>query len=503
MRERELEKLAEMINTSKTKGDLSPERNKLFELLLKKIRIILPSSLTIPRRQVTSPCDLSDAQMAIWSEEQAAPGNPALILTAAIRMRGEVDEEALSLSLNDIISRHEILRTSFPIIDGKPVQAIAEWATVELQLEDLTILAQQQREQEARRLASMEAKRGFDLELGPVIRAKLVRMSKQERVFVVSLHHIVADGWSMGIFIRELAAFYESHTKGKEAKVEELPVQYADYAVWQRERMKGEWYDKEVRYWREKLVVEEGEAVREIEADRARPAERKHRGAKVRQEMSERLRGEMKEASRREAVTEYMMMMGGLKVLMSRYSGQEEVIVGTAVANRNQWEVGGSIGMYANTVIAKTDLRGNPEMREVIKRVRREVIEVLEHQEVAYQKVVEELREERDTSREGMFGVMFVMQSGGVREMEMEGVEVEEMEIEEGVSKFDIKVEVKEKGRKVEVEIEYDEELYERGTIERMMRHYEKVMEVIIREPDRRLSDLPAHINRRGARDEG
>ena len=444
----------------------------------------------VPLKRVdrTGPLPLSFSQEQMWFLNQLSPGDPFYNITAALRMRGEVNEEALRNSLQAIVDRHEILRTSFPTIDDKPVQSISPFVSLNLEVVDLTSLASVERQSQAQRLANEEARRAFDLSRGPVLRAKLLRVSGNERVLILSLHHIVADAWSMGIILKEMCAFYEAEMEGRKARLEELAVQYADYAVWQRERMKGEWLEGELRYWREKLGV--GAEVSEVETDRARPGVQKHRGKKVRLEISPELRDEMKEMSRREGLTEYMVMMGGLEVMLSRMSGEEEVRIGTAVANRNQWELEDGIGMYANTVIRVGDLRGNPTMKEVMRRVKEEVIEGMGHEEVAYEKVVEELRPEREASREGVIGVMFVMKRRE-EEVRMRGIEIEEMEIEEGVAKFDVKVEVEEIGERMRVELEYDEELYEGARMERMMKEYEKVIEVVVTDPGRRLWDLP------------
>ncbi|HWP45363.1 MAG TPA: condensation domain-containing protein [Blastocatellia bacterium] len=439
---------------------------------------------------------LSFAQEQMWFLNQMAPDDPFYNITVALRFKGELDEGALDESLRRIQARHEILRTCFPVIDAIPYQSVSALPSLRLQVNDLTHLDPSHRQAEIDRLARLQAREPFDLERGPLIRASLLRVARDERVLVLSLHHIVADGWSLAIIDKEMRAFYEAIVENREAELGELAVQYGDYALWQRERMKGEWYEQEMAYWRRKLSG--GVRLVEVETDHRRTGRQSHRGGKVRRAMSGRVVEGVREVMRREKVTGYMVMLAGLEVLMSRYSGEQEVVIGTVMANRTRWEIAETVGMYANTVLMRGDLRGEPSLREVIGRVREEVIEGMEHQEVPYEKVIEQMRGRREVSRDSVIGVMFVMQERREERKEMKGIRIEEMEVEEGVAKYDIKVEVEEVGEGMVSEIEYDRELYERETIERMLEHYEKVIEVIVTDPDRRISDIPAQVSRHG-----
>ncbi|HIP96962.1 MAG TPA: non-ribosomal peptide synthetase, partial [Anaerolineae bacterium] len=379
---------------------------------------------------------LSFAQQRLWFLDQLAPGNLFYNIPMAVRLTGELDVEALEQSLNEILRRHEVLRTTFRAKGGKPVQIIAPELPLLLLVEDLSHLPETEREAEAGRLVQKEARRPFDLSQGPLLRARLLKLGAEEHIAVVTMHHIISDGWSMEVFIRELAALYEAFSQGRPSPLPELPVQYADFACWQREWLQGEVLDRQLAYWKEQLGNRP--LMLDLPTDRPRPAVQSWRGATERFALPTELSKKLRTLSREEGATLFMTLLAAFQTLLYRYTGQEDVSVGTAIANRNRAEIEGLIGFFVNTLVMRTNLSGEPSFREVLKRVREVALGAYTHQDLPFEMLVEALQPERDLSHAPLFQAAFALQNTPMETLELPGLTLSPLDVDSGTAKFDL-----------------------------------------------------------------
>ncbi|HEX2081287.1 MAG TPA: condensation domain-containing protein, partial [Longimicrobium sp.] len=338
---------------------------------------VLPPVVPVER---TGALPLSFAQERLWFIDRLEPESAAYNIPAALRLAGALDEAALERALGEIVRRHESLRTAFAEVDGSPVQVISPFGGFALPVEDLSDLSEADREAAVGRRAGEEARRAFDLSAGPLFRAALLRLGEEDHVLLLSMHHVVSDGWSMGVLFRELSALYAAYREGRESPLPELAVQYADYAVWQREQLGGEVLERQLSYWRERLA--DAPALLELPTDRPRPAVQTYRGATVPFEISLELLERLQRLGRSEGATLFMTLLGAFQALLGRYAGSEDVVVGSPIAGRTRGEVEELIGFFVNTLVLRTDLSGNPSFREVLRRVREATLGAYEHQEV-------------------------------------------------------------------------------------------------------------------------
>jgi amino acid adenylation domain-containing protein len=409
---------------------------------------------------------VSFAQQRLWFLDQLDPGSAAYNIPAALRFRGRLDLPALSSSLSEIVRRHEVLRTTFSVKDDLPVQVISPTAPVTLPVADLCLLGEQQREEEARRLAAEEMLLPFDLRLGPLMRARLVKVGEDDYVALLTMHHIISDGWSMGVLTRELKALYTASVEGGEAELPDLPVQYADFAVWQRGWLRGEVLRRHLDYWKSHLG--EGELELRLPTDRPRPEAQTFSGARHRFVVSAEVAAGLRELSRRENATLFMTLVAAFKVLLYRYSGQQDVVISTGIANRNRQEVENLIGFFVNTLALRTDLSGDPSFRELVGRVREVTLGAYAHQDLPFEAVVEAVRPERKASHTPLFRVMFMLQNVPHERLELPEVGWESFDCENTTSKFELTLFMEERGDWLGGVIEYNTDLYEEGTIKRM-----------------------------------
>ena len=442
-------------------------------------------------KQNTKYSSPSFSQQRLWLLQQLEPGDTSYNMRQAIRMKGALDAGALRKALGAIAARQEALRTTFAVFDGSPVQVIAPVFDVPLPVEDLSSLTGAEREEAVQRRAQEEKRRPFDLERGPLFRAGLLRLGEEEHVLLSSIHHIVCDGWSMGVFQRELGALYEAFSGGEPSPLPELPIQYADYALWQRQWLTGRVLEQQLGYWRRRLAEL---PVLELPTDHPRPAVQTHRGARQELVLPESLTEALKELGRREGATLFMVLLGAFQVLLSRYSGQEDVAVGTPIAGRNQAETEGLIGFFVNTLVMHTDLSGDPSFREVLSRVREVALGAYDHQDLPFEKLVEELKPERDLSRTPLFQVFFNMVNVPSSRIELPGLTIETIqrysELGESESKFDITLYAREREEGIGLRAVYNADLFERDTISVILGHFRTLLEAIAADPERRLSSL-------------
>jgi amino acid adenylation domain-containing protein len=439
--------------------------------------------------ETVGPRGLSFAQERLWFLEQLELVGSAYTVAAPLGLSGRVNEAALERAFTAVVARHESLRTRFVDDGGEVVQLVEPPGPFELERMDLGGWPIGERAGEARRLAREMALRPFDLRRGPLLRACLLRLGAEEHVLAVAMHHIVSDGWSMGVLIRDVSAFYAAFMHGVEPNLSSLPVQYGDYAVWQREWLKGEVLERQLAYW--SGCLKGAPAALALPTDRPRPAVQSFRGAKcffgVRHEVATALVA----LSRREGATLFMVLLAAFQVLLSRWSGQEDVVVGTPIAGRTEVGLEGLIGFFANTLALRTDVSGDPSFRALVGRVREGALEAYAHQEVPFEKVVEAVQPVRDLSRQPLFQAAFALRNMPLEEMELPGLRLEQLESDLGTAKFDLSLSMEETAEGLRGTLEYATDLFDGSTIERMASHFQVLLEGIATTPERRLSELP------------
>ncbi|MFL5386461.1 MAG: amino acid adenylation domain-containing protein, partial [Longimicrobiaceae bacterium] len=447
---------------------------------------VLPPVVPVER---TEPPPASFAQERLWFLDRLRPGEISYNLPFALRLRGALDVDALERSLGEIVRRHEALRTTFREQGGTPRQVIAPFGGFRLAVMDLSHLPGEAREAEVQReLVAEGTTRLFDLSAGPLFRAALLRLGEEDHVLLLSQHHIVSDGWSMGVLYRELSALYEAYRRGGESPLPELAVQYADYAVWQREQVEGEALERQLSYWRERLAG--APELLELPTDHPRPAVQTFRGAHERIELPLELLERLQALGRSEGATLNMVLLGAFQVLLSKYGGSEDVVVGSPAAGRTRKEVEELIGFFVNTLVLRTDLSGDPGFREVLRRARETTLGAYEHQELPFERLVAELQPERSLSHTPLFQVLFALQNAVDRGVALPGLEVSEVGAELESAKFDLFLMPRATAQGLRVTLNYGTDLFERGTVVRMLGHLARVLEQVAADADVRLSQL-------------
>ncbi|MCP4664032.1 MAG: amino acid adenylation domain-containing protein, partial [bacterium] len=432
---------------------------------------------------------LSFAQQRLWFLDQFEPGSPAYNLPAAVRLGGAVAPALLERIFNGVVRRHEALRTTFTATAGQPHQVIAAELDLPLPVVELARLPAAAREAEARRLAEAEALCPFDLTVGPLIRCTLLRLREEDHVVLVTMHHIVSDGWSVGIFLRELTLLHEAFSEGRPSPLTELPLQYADFAHWQRQWLQGEVLEAELAFWKQRL----GDAPQRLElpTDRPRPAIQTFRGQTRPVALSRELSSSLEALSRRQGATLYMTLLATFQLLLSRTTGQEDIAVGSPIAGRNRREIEGMIGFFVNTLVLRTRLRYDGSFRELVAEVRRVSLDAYAHQDLPFERLVEELQPERDLSSTPLFRVMFILQNAPAAGGEMPGLSPDVLDAEATTAKFDLTLSLQEGEAGASGELEYGTDLFDPTTMVRLVAHFKRLLEGIVEDPERRLGELP------------
>ena len=431
---------------------------------------------------------LSFSQQRLWFLDQYEPGSSVYNIPSAVRFTQALDVSALEQSLQELVNRHEALRTTFSMVEGEAVQVIAPTLKLALPVVDLSETPEAEREEQAHRLAQEEARRPFDLSRGPLFRARLLQLGKEDHVLSMTLHHIVSDGWSMGVMYHELSVLYQAFSNSQPSPLPDLPIQYADYAVWQREWLKGEELERQISYWKKQL---EEISPLQLPTDRPRPPVQTHRGAWQSLSLSQELTGKLKSLSRKEGVTLYMALLAAFQTLLHRYSGQDDIVVGSPIAGRNRSEIEGMIGFFVNTLALRSNLSGNPTFKQLLARVKEVALGAYAHQELPFEKLVEELHPERDLSYSPLFQVMFILQNTSVTGLKLGGIAVSPMRIGGETAKFDLTLSLSEGAEGLRGSVEYSTDLFHDATITRMLGHLQVLLEGIVADPDRLICDLP------------
>ncbi|MGA7136027.1 MAG: amino acid adenylation domain-containing protein, partial [Terriglobales bacterium] len=429
----------------------------------------------------------SFAQQRLWFLDQLEPGAAAYNLVRAFRITGLLDVGALTSAIGAVVRRHESLRTVFEMVEGETRQIVLSDREIQVPIVDVTHLPPGDRRRTALLIASEEGKKPFDLRQGPLLRALLVRLDRDEHLLVLAMHHIVTDGWSISILFRELARSYEGFVNQEGPQLPELPVQYAEYAQWQRESISGETLAKQVSYWKNKLKG--AQTILDLPVDHARPSIHSWHGATEELIFDSQILGELKKFAQQEGATLFMVSMAAFQALLWRYTGQESILVGTPTAARSQIEIENLIGFFVNTLVFRADFTDNLTFRELVRQVRSCALEAYAHQDVPFEKLVEELAPERSMDTTPLFQVMFTFQNIPKQIFEISGLEMEELEFETGIAKFDLSVELYE-DRDFHCRFEYNTDLFEKSTILRTLGHFRNLVNAALKNPDQLLSQM-------------
>jgi amino acid adenylation domain-containing protein len=430
---------------------------------------------------------LSFAQQRLWVLDRIEPNNPLYNTPRTVRLIGDLNTKALIDALNEIVRRHESQRTTFATgPDGQPVQVIVDSLVLGVPVMDLS--SKPHSEVEAREIAAEEARTPFDLAKGPLLRAKILRLDARNHVLLLTLHHIVSDAWSAGIFMQELGEIYSAYLQGKPSPLPEITIQYADYAAWQRNFLQGKTLENQIGYWREHLRG--APPLLQLPADRPRPTVRKFHGAYEPIPLANDVTASIKGFCQQEGVTPFMTLLAAFKALLFRHSGQEHIVLGTDIANRTTAETERLMGFFINLLPLHTDLSGNPTFRELVLRVREVALGAYAHQDLPFDKLVEDLQPERSMSHNPIVQALFVMQNIPRQRRELPGLELAPFSLSITRSKFDVAVFMRESDQEMVQEWLYSTELFERETILRMASQFENLLRHAISQPETRLSAL-------------
>ncbi|MBE5228530.1 MAG: amino acid adenylation domain-containing protein [Microcystis aeruginosa PMC 728.11] len=432
---------------------------------------------------------LSYAQQRLWFLDQLEPNSPFYNISLALHLAGNLQVDVLEKSLQEIIQRHESLRTNFATVEGNPVQVIKPESNWQLTLVNGNDSPKYREEQEIKKWLEIHSHQPFDLANDSLIRATLLKLSDTEHFLLICLHHIVSDGWSMGVFIEELTTLYNAYTKGLEPLLQELPIQYADFAIWQREYLQGEIREKQLNYWQKQLAA--APALLHLPTDYPRPLEQSFQGDRIKCVLSPELSQGLNKLSREKGVTLFMTLLTAFGTLLYRYTGQTDILVGTPIANRTRSELAGLIGFFVNTLVLRTDLAGNPSFSELLKQVRETATDAYDHQDLPFEMLVEALQPERNMSYTPLFQVMFGLDNEIVDSIDLEGIKATRQPLEFKTAKFDLSLSIQVKEAGLTAIWEYNTDLFDQSTIERLSGHFVNLLTGIIANPEQAISQLP------------
>ena len=442
----------------------------------------------IPRRTNSGPATLSFAQQRLWFLDQLEPESPLYNIHVALSLSGPLNGPVLRRSMGEILRRHDALRTTFAVIDDRPVQVINKRDIFNLPVSDLQELDETERWLKVSAWSEAEARHPFDLRDGPLLRAHLLRLSETEHVLLLTMHHIVSDGWSMGVFVQELAALYDAYLAGRSSPLQELPIQYADFTVWQRNWLQGERLEEQLSYWRSQLA--DVPPLLKLPTDRPRPPVQSYSGAHEALLLSESLTLSLNELSQHNGVTLFMVLLAAFSTLLYRYSGQSDILIGTPIANRNRAETENLIGFFINTLILRTRFSEQMTFRELLAQVRETALEAYAHQDLPFEKLVEELQPERTLSHSPLFQVMLDLQNAPMRDMKLQGLSLTELPFDSQMAKFDLTLTVFETDRRLSGALEYNTDLFDAVTVQRMVQHFERLLKAVVSNPDEQVFRL-------------
>ncbi len=469
---------------NKQHSNLSPAKKALLE----KWKGGKFQADTIPKRQTSKNIPLSFSQQRLWFIDQLYHGSAFYNIPIAFQIEGQLNITALQQSLNEILKRHEIWRTNFTLVNGEPIQEIASDLTWDLPIINLEHLSGKDWEGEVKKLVAESATKPFNLAKGLLVRASLLRLSEEEYVLLVTMHHIITDGWSCGVFLRELSTLYAAFSTNQPSPLPELPIQYADFTIWQRDRTQGEFLTTKLNYWKQQLSGEL--PVLQLPTDRPRPSVTTFAGAKQYFTFSKALTDALRQLSQREDATLFMSLLTVFNILLYRYTDQEDIVIGSPIANRNRGELEGMLGLFVNTLILRNNLNGNPSFRELLHRVREVTLDAYAHQDLPFEMIVEELQPERDLSRNPLYEVMFVLQNTPTSVQEVSGLSLRTLEFDSGTSQLDIFLSMFEFQEGLTGCLEYNTDIFDATTIARFINNFQTLLENVLANPEQGICEL-------------
>jgi amino acid adenylation domain-containing protein len=470
-------------------ANLSAEDLELMALLLEEAGIQAAAPDVIRPREPGTRVPLTFSQKRIWFLEQLEPETRIYNDLAGLRLVGELDPAALDAAVRGVVERHESLRTVFVEEGGEPVQVVLDDHPVRLELRDLSDLPEEERMAAVRRIADEITLAPFDLARGPLLRPTLLQLGGRDHALLLAIHHIITDGWSHGIFWRELLAIYNAAREGRPSPLPPVTLRYGDFAVWQQQHLAGGALERQMAYWKERLRG--APALIALPTDRPRPAEQTYRGASHGFAVPEEVAGRLDALAQREGATLFMALTAALAALLGRYSGEDDVVIGSPIANRTRPELEDVIGLFANTLAVRVDLSGDPPFRELLGRVRDGVFDDFANQDLPFEKIVEELRTERSLSYNPVYQVLFALQNTPRAGATFTGLRVYPLETDHRKSKLDLALTLFEAGRELRGGWEFSTELFDRETVVRLTDHFLFLLAGVVEDPDRRLSELP------------
>ncbi len=483
-------------------ASLSPEKQALLARRLQQKRSLQTADVpVIKSRSNKNDYPLSHAQQRMWFLSQWEPESPFYNIASIVQIEGDLNISALERSFNEIIRRHEVLQARFTTSNGQPVQLIDNEMQIELPVFDLTNLSTDEREQQYKILANQEARQPFDLRSGKLVRASLVKLEVKKYILFLTFHHMVADGWSIGLFIREAAILYDAYSQGKPSPLNNLTLQYADYAEWQQEWLKGDQLKEQLAFWKGQLAGED--VFLELPTDHPRPNVQTFNGAYYKFSIPVDLSLKLKELALQEGVTLFMFLLAAFEVLLHRYSGQEDIRIGSPIANRKIAELEGLIGLFVNTLVMRGDFSGDPTFLEFLKRIRAMALGAYAHQDLPLESLLDELNVVRDLSRTPLYQVMFTLQESPLQSLDLPAARLTILEPESGTAKFDLTLFMEDHSALTGITgngntqaglvgaVEYNTDLFSESTIAQMMRCLQTILERVVDFPDEKISRIP------------
>ncbi|MCC6606147.1 MAG: non-ribosomal peptide synthase/polyketide synthase [Anaerolineae bacterium] len=479
-----------MSERSRPKLDLSLETLELLDLLLADEEGGQADG-TIPKRpSTTTLIPLSFAQQRLWFLHELDPNNTAYHISLAVRLEGDLDILLLHRSLNEVVKRHEVLRTTFTLLDGYPIQHIMPTLELPLPVEELQAIQPEDQDAKVKQLALDFSQNPFDLENGPLLRCELLKLAPTSHVLLLTMHHIISDGWSINIFLQEATSLYQAFRDGHPSPLSGLNIQYADFSLWQREWLQGEVLQKQLAYWENQLA--QLPPLLALPTDRPRPPIQRYEGAVRRHQLDQTVAQGLRALTRQTGTTLFMLFQAALAVILSRYSNQKDIAVGAPIANRHRHEIEPLIGFFANTLVLRSDLTGNPSFLTFLNHVRQLILQAQDNQDIPFETVVEHLQPERSLSYSPLFQVMFTLDEVNTRALNMAELKIEPLTTEQVTAMFDLSLTtvVDDQGD-IRLEWEYATALFDDTTIERLEAHFDMLLEEIVKNPSQTVHDIP------------
>jgi hypothetical protein len=473
---------------------LSPEKLELLARRLRQMRGQVTGALPVQRRgNPQDPAPLSYDQRRLWFLYLMDPQSAAYNIPTAVRLDGPLDLPALEKSLSEVVRRHEILRTTFAEVDGQPVQVIRPHSPMRLEVTDLSLMRESERDAELLRLTTAEAREPFDLRGGPGFRAKLFRLAGEQHVLAYTLHHIISDARSCEILNAEMEALYKAFSQGRPSPLEELPIQYADFTTWQREWLRTAQLDEQMGYWKKRL--EGSRLLLELRTDRPRPDGQSYRGMAHALALSKELSDAIKQFSAANSITLFTTLLAAFHIMLRHHSGQDDIVVGAPITNRNTRETERLIGLFVNTLAIRVDLSGDPTLIELLHRVRDVMVSAYAHRDLPLDMLVQAIQPERRLGHSPLFQVTFTLQTPQAGGDGFSSVRLSELPVHNGMAQFDLVVNISDTRQGIAGQLEYSTDLFDQSTIGRMVKHYELILRAVIDRPGSRLSSLQTTLD--------